>query len=98
MMFGIAEMPASPETGRFGCVWALGTDYITTHPKQLQRCTKKILPLLSAGYAYIGGAIDSLNERHIRWLLKSGFYFPGTYILSGPASSRFDLFYKETDV
>ena len=88
MMFGISR-----EDG-LGIVWALGTDYVTQHPKTLQRLTVKVLENFSKGVDRLGGLIDPDNTTHVRWLQANGFTVEEPSVPVGPRSILFCPFYR----
>ena len=64
MLFGILED---------GAVWALGSDYITEHPKKFMRISMRIFPWLFAGIPFVWCYLDTENTVHSRWLSAMGF-------------------------
>ena len=59
-------------------VWALGTDYITEHPKEFMRISKRIFPWLFAGLPVVWCLMDTLNTVHASWLSAMGFSHTST--------------------
>ena len=63
-LFGISSRAA---------VWALGTDYITEHPKEFMRLSKRVFPWLFAGLPVVWCRLDTKNTVHAAWLSAMGF-------------------------
>lgn len=64
MLFGISEA---------GAVWALGSDYITEHPKEFMRISMRIFPWLFSSLPFVWCFLDTENTVHSRWLHAMGF-------------------------
>lgn len=64
MVFGISESAS---------VWALGTDYITEHPKEFMRMARRIFPWIFAGLPVVWCCLDIKNTVHAAWLSAMGF-------------------------
>lgn len=64
-----------PHDDRFGCVWLMGTDAITTHPRVFLRHSKEYLEKVAEPFSLLWNCVDKRNDVHIRWLKWMGFTF-----------------------
>lgn len=56
-----------------GVIWLVGTDEIARHPVTFYRVSRRIFPVLSAGYSSLENYVDARNTLSLRWLQWLGF-------------------------
>lgn len=94
-VFGAVPEPHDP---RFGCVWMMGTDAITTHPKTFLRHSKEYLEKVAEPFDLLWNCVDKRNTVHIRWLKWMGFTFLREIPQVGELRLPFLEFVKVTNV
>jgi len=94
-VFGAVPEPHDP---RFGCVWLMGTDAITKHPKTFLRHSKEYLEKVAEPFSLLWNCVDKRNDVHIRWLKWMGFTFVREIPSMGEQRLPFLEFAKVKDV
>lgn len=74
----VAMWGVTPETGRVGRVWMLGTDELVGDHRiriRFLREVRRYLQELFETYAVLWNCVDARNTVHIRWIQWMGFTF-----------------------
>ena len=74
MLYGLKEvLPENSSEGLGGQIWALGTDYVFKHPRQLTLLSKKIISTWFQTYDFLFNYVWEGNSKHIKWIEIMGF-------------------------
>jgi hypothetical protein len=73
-----------------GAPWLLATDDLETHWRWFLRNSQEIVRLMQGDHPIITNAVDTRNDRHVRWLRWAGFDLGP--IRTTPSGVPFQLF------
>jgi len=76
----IGSVTPSGIAPEIGIAWILGTNEISSNPRQFLRATRHWLDTFTAGYAEVRNVIPAKRVNSIRWLQSMGFDFGPAFL------------------